>query len=372
MKALLKYIWLIGLLLCFSCSDEDSLSNIEIQDLNTFAFPQGTNSWDKEIEQIAEDWGMYIIYKNVDSTRLNQVWTMPDFRGPVYVCDEPSDEQIQKYLEIVKDGLLSTLDKNKESDRKQLPIYLYLVNNFRDNNPVSSTYGKTVQVKIDGFNYWSLSFTDEEWEQEMTPEMTHKITCTFSYPRIEAALLSGELAIPDEFSRISDYSARIGKRYMPFDQFKAENPYYFMGVPEEMHQMIYESMVLENERDNDNAYLHRGFLPQITKDFVAVSSNYGCPTWMPWIKIFGSDVNYDYLETERERLSEDFLNYIRYAMTYTESYIKTAYPLKDVSNECELKGNQMINTKYDVVVNCIQSSLGIDLTKYAEILNEKN
>ena len=375
MTKLFKYTWLLGLIAIISCAD-DKLGEVAIHDLNRFEFPQGNNPWDKEIAQIANDWGMYIIYKNVDSTVLNQVWTMPDFRGPIYVCDEPSDEQIQEYLRIIEEGLLTTLDKTKEGDRKQLPVYLYLVNNFRDNNQKSSTLGKTVQVKLDGFDYWSLSFTDQEWEEGLSIETTHKITCTFGYPKIEAALLSGEIAVPAEFSRLSDYSIRIGTRYISFEQYKKENPSAFPPGMDFMYQTIYEMSVPTYERSNENSYTHRGFVPEVTKEFVAVKQHYGCPTWMPWIKQsvmgFEQDINLDYLKTEEERIPADFLSYVRYAMTYTEEYIRAEYPVEGIEDEYAQRGNQMINQKYDIVVKYIKSSLGIDLPKYAAILENMN
>jgi lipoprotein len=367
MTKLFKYTWLVGLMALCSCAD-DKLGEVPVHDLNRFEFPQGNNPWDKEIEQIANDWGMYIIYKNVDSTNLNQVWTMPDFRNPIYVCDEPSDEQIQEYLRIIEEGLLTTLDKAKENDRKQLPVYLYLVNNFRDNNQKSETYGKTVQIKLDGFDYWSLSFTDQEWEEGISAQTTHKITCAFGYPKIEAALLSGEISIPSEFSRISDYTTRIGTTYISFEQFLKDNM-YLLGMPEAMQKMIYENTVRDYERDNANVYTHRGFVPDLSKDFVVVTRHHGCPDWMPWIKFQGiMDENRNYLETEEERLAADFLGYVRYAMTYTEEYIRTNYPMEGVKDEYALEGNKMINQKYDIVVEYIKSSLGIDLPKYAAIL----
>lgn len=375
MTKIIKYICLIVLIAFISCSD-DKLGEVAIQDLNRFEFPQGNDPWDKEIAQIASDWGMFIIYKNVDSTNLNQVWTMPDFRRPIYVCDEPSDEQIQEYLKIIEEGLLTTLDKTKENDRKQLPVYLYLVNNFRDNNEKSETFGKTVQIKLDGFDYWSLSFTDQEWEEGVSAKTTHKITCSFSYPKIESALLSGEISVPSEFSRISDYTTRIGTRYMSFEQYKKENPYAFPPGMDDMYQMIYEMSVATYERSNENSYTHRGFVPEVTKDFVVVKQNYGCPTWMPWIKQsvmgFEQEINFDYLKTEEERLAADFLSYVRYAMTYTEAHARETYPVENVEDEYALKGNQMINQKYDIVVEYIKSSLGIDLPKYAAILENVN
>ena len=126
---------MLSLLGLASCGDDDNIGFVEKFDLQQFDFPQGDNPWDKEIEQIAKDWGMYIIYKDVDSTHLNKMWTSPIYYDPIYVCKTPSDEDVQVYLELVKTWLLGSLDKNKDSDRKQLPFYLYLVNDLNDGNP---------------------------------------------------------------------------------------------------------------------------------------------------------------------------------------------------------------------------------------------
>ena len=65
------FIWTLILFGSVSCVDNDNIGPIEKVNFLQFDFPQGNALWDKEIEQIAKDWGMYIIYKNVDSTHLN-------------------------------------------------------------------------------------------------------------------------------------------------------------------------------------------------------------------------------------------------------------------------------------------------------------
>ena len=56
------WIWVLALLGFMSCADNDNVGKVERVDLLDFDFPQGNDPWDKEIEQIAKDWGMYIIY----------------------------------------------------------------------------------------------------------------------------------------------------------------------------------------------------------------------------------------------------------------------------------------------------------------------
>ena len=70
------FIWTLILFGSVSCVDNDNIGPIEKVNFLQFDFPQGNALWDKEIEQIAKDWGMYIIYKNVDSTHLNRMWVI--------------------------------------------------------------------------------------------------------------------------------------------------------------------------------------------------------------------------------------------------------------------------------------------------------
>ena len=74
------FIWTLILFGSVSCVDNDNIGPIEKVNFLQFDFPQGNALWDKEIEQIAKDWGMYIIYKsrqhtpeqNVDDTLLHR------------------------------------------------------------------------------------------------------------------------------------------------------------------------------------------------------------------------------------------------------------------------------------------------------------
>ena len=56
-------VLLLALLGLASCTDDDGVGTVQRVDLLDFEFPQGNDPWDREIEQIAKDWGMYIIYK---------------------------------------------------------------------------------------------------------------------------------------------------------------------------------------------------------------------------------------------------------------------------------------------------------------------
>ena len=59
-------IMIFVLLGCVSCTDDDNVKNSDSFNMLRFDFPQGNNSWDKEIEQVAEEWGKYGFESCVD------------------------------------------------------------------------------------------------------------------------------------------------------------------------------------------------------------------------------------------------------------------------------------------------------------------
>lgn len=101
---------------------------------------------------------------------------------------------------------------------------------------------------------------------------------------------------------------------------------------------------------------------------------------MPWIqqilKFPGSnpivrEANPDYAsipEKISDRMILDFLNMIRLAMTYSEKTIRQMFPV-DVKDPLDRKGYQIINEKYDMVVEYMKTTYNIDITKYAAILD---
>lgn len=372
------WIMLCVLLGVISCTDEDKAGDADWFSLLRFDFPQGTNSWDQEIEQIAKDWGMYIIYKDIDSVDLNRKWSVVQAStSPVYVCDEPSGENIQVYLELVKDWLLGSLDKTKPEDLSQLPLYLYLVNDFRDNNPKSPTYNKHVQLKKDGLDYWSLSFTSKELSTELTREMIHAVACSFSYPGLKARFSSGEYEIAPGFASMSNYEEKIGIRYVSFEDFWALRPNQNEEDARNNYDIGAMAGSMTPEKDPENAFLRRGFAPQVSENFVSVTTNYGAPTWMPWIV---SVIRFPGMEITRElnpdhasipevdgRILQDFLNMIRLAMTYSEETIREMFPV-DAEDPLDQKGFRIINDKYDLVVKYMKTTYNVDLSKYATIL----
>lgn len=345
MKRIFYWLALSAVLTLNACSSEE-LGPVEMASVLRFEFPQGDNVWDREFVQIAEDWGMYVIYKDIDSLALNRSWTTPVNASMAYKGDPVPEEYIPVYLDLIKTTMLASLDKSNESNRKMLPVYLLLLNNFR------SPSGQMMQINMNGFDYWVLSLTDEELASGLSPESKHKIACTFGYLPIASELERGELAAPAKFLELTDYNTPIGVAYD-------------MGQP------------FNDCHDPVNLYLRRGFLPQTSEDFeLAPAPVYPpvyAPSWMPWISgaVFTQDPfnrNPQYEQDVNVRQAQDFVNYIRYAMMYTEDQVRAMYPL-DAADATEQRGNALIQKKYDIVIDYMKSK-GHNLPDFADILIE--
>lgn len=336
-----KIFWMtvLALLSLSACTDDD-LGTVEKASVLRFEFPQGNDAWDREFNQIAEDWGMYVIYRDIDSMVLNRSWTNPSSGAVSYMGDPVPDEYMPVYLDIVKNSLLGPLDKHNESHRKQLPIYFFLLNNFRDSQ------GKTMQINTNGFDYWVLSFTDAELASGLNAVTKHKIACTFGYLPISSAMAEGTLVIPDEFIRTTDYTSPIATEI---------NGRFFYDA-----------------HDSINFFLRRGFLPETTVEFVENPgpAYNGTPGWMPWIpgmpgnETFTRNPNYE--RDVEVRYVNDFMNYIRSAMMYTEEQLKAKYPL-DATDPLDQKGNAIIQNKYAIMIKYMASQ-GYNLQDFAKIL----
>ena len=170
-----------------------------------------------------------------------------------------------------------------------------------------------MSLKTDGFDYWAISFTDNEIEHP-TQQALKVRRATFIYLMIEAALQNGNITEPNNFKSGIDYSTQIVNK--------------------------------DDQKDNPNYYLNRGFINIIPRTFNSLGSapssisHYTNPSWEP-------DA-YPY---------RDFLIYVRASMFYTRAefqatYSPTTYPL--------------VNQRYEIVINHLKNNYGIDLEGIAK------
>lgn len=343
----------------FACTDDDNIDITGNKSVLCFDFPQGDQPWDKEIEQIAKDWGMYIIYKGVDSVCLNKVWTNPMPSAAIFTCTEPSGEQVRQYLAVVSKYMLDMMDKTNPDDFKKLPLYLYIVNDFKNMNPKSQDFGKHTRFYQDGLDYWALSMTSEAWDADTTDKDFRLFACMYVYQRIKEGFQTGKYEVPADFTAMTDYEYPVSVRVMSYEDFLVEYKDMLQFMPKEVWPSMYNGLVEPFNRDFEHLYYRHGFAPQVEEaDFSLSRRMNGVPFWMPWFQDRGGAEHA--MQPLEKRPELDFLNMIRWAMICTPEEMLEKYPV-DVPDDAVLaESNRVINAKLKFVIDYMKSK-GIDL-----------
>ena len=58
-----------------ACNDEDALTPNPDTAGVTYEFPEGNNAWDQDLQEIANEFGVKCIYKNLTLEDLTRSWT---------------------------------------------------------------------------------------------------------------------------------------------------------------------------------------------------------------------------------------------------------------------------------------------------------
>ncbi len=229
----MRNIYLIGgLLACMtftSCYEEEALTPTEGGIELRFKVPQGTNSWDNDIAQIHKDFGVYLIYKDLQDEDFNRSWTggsSTNYKGEGCI----SDDMAKFYTEFMKKHIFSYLndEKCKKITDKVLPLYWYMAYNVHV--AVKFEWGTIVLEQnnamheiTNGLDYWSTCLFGPQ--AEMTDKyIIPEDQATFSQRRkmilgniIRIAIERKLIAIPEEFNRGLDYVTPISFNFWETD-----------------------------------------------------------------------------------------------------------------------------------------------------------
>ena len=350
-----------------ACYSEDELTPSGNYSTTKFTFPQGNNTWDMEIKNIHDKYGVYLIYKEVTFVDLNRQWQSLG-TGSLYSGDSLTNEQAPVYVDFLKNHFFNYIKPGLAD--KALPVRIYMLDNFRilsSDNPGDDTGGtggtgtgdddtggtggtgtgdtgtggtgtdgtgtggtgtggtgtggtgtggtgttdpNFIDLKTNGFDYWAISFTSDEMSG-MSKE-SKRIKRNLLFRRfIEEALIKGIITEPKNFK----------------DEVNYGKPYF-------------------NRRPDDpNYYMTRGFIDIFKQDYTfdnppLNSDEYTKPGWEE------PDV-YPY---------RDFVSYIRAAMWYSPEEFEQKYPAAKYP---------LIAKRYNIVVNYMKTTYGIDLQNIA-------
>lgn len=156
----LKYLFSLMLLvfLC-ACEDENRLTprSSDASSISRFEFPQGNNSWDRDLEEIANTFKTIPIYTAFDSLDLNQRWS-----GTYTISllgETLNEEYADFYAYFFKNQVFAFL--KPELTMGVLPNYIYLVDDLRQKGSWTGGY-VPLACLWRGLDYWAFSFRAKE------------------------------------------------------------------------------------------------------------------------------------------------------------------------------------------------------------------
>ena len=323
-------IMLAGAAMFSSCNEEEEI--IPTGDYSPIrgGFPQGTTAYDSLIYDIKQEYGVYLLYKDITEEDLNRDWVSVG-TGDIYVGgyeEERNDRSWnlpQEHLPFYVDYFYNYIFPNISHDfaKSSFPVKIYMIHNLRTEprdfgddsgeNVGGTTVGPYKTIKLGNFDNWAISFKDEIINGSDTEYALKQLRCVFMIEAIKNAMSKGEITSPEEFWVGFDFGT---DKKMDHKDPSKENYKYklgFIDVP------------------NDN--FGTGQLKQLWRPMETVVSCYY------WEK--GKYDQYDL-----------FKAYIKNAMWLTPEefearYPKTLYP--------------MLTEKYEITVKHMKEQYGIDL-----------
>ena len=318
---------IIGLAsLNYSCYNEDKLTPSGQFIPSGLPFPQGDNPWDKDIVELHNTYGVYVFYKDVTEALLNRDWTSAG-TGDIYTGGDLNNDKVQFYVDFIKNDVFKYV--NKDLVTKTLPVRLYLLDNFRtrprievDDDDDTGTGGtdtdtgtggtdgtgttdpRFIPFYAEGFDYWALSFTDDEI-QNLTHEARRLRSVPFIYQMLKKAVLNEIITNPSEILEDVDTKS----------SFRNTDP------------------------EDPNHCFNRGFPESLSQDFKTANK-----PWHPSVYFHPTDSEY--------YPHGDFLNLIRNNMWYSEAEIEAKYPQAKYP---------LLRKRLNIVYRHLLDNYGIDL-----------
>lgn len=249
-----RYIFsLIFLLATFvACDDEKKLypRGNDTSSISRFEFPQGSNSWDRDLEEIANTFGTIPIYTAFDTIDLNQGWTGTytiKYRGECL-----NDEYAVFYTDFFKNHVFTFL--KPELCKGVLPNYIYLADDLRQLGSYTGGFAP-LTCYWDGLDFWAFSFRAKEenlayldygngliikpfkpYDLPKTP-WEYKTRRTVILQNILVKIVNKDnITIPAEFKSGGDFD--YSKKYSTV--LSADNYFMKLGYPGNMVKTAYD------------------------------------------------------------------------------------------------------------------------------------
>ena len=181
-----------------ACYKEEPIVPTPMRDDLLFEFPQDNQAHDRRIQKIQEEYGTYVIYKDIDQNLLNRAW-INLYPSMTLVADPVKEEHISYYLDQLQSHLFDYCDS--ELMKSYFPKYFFLVNNLhRVDNGVDKAH---MVSKTDGVDFWAFSLKEKDGVMQTVNIRQARLCLT--YALIKAAFDEGKIQVPASFYEGVDY-----------------------------------------------------------------------------------------------------------------------------------------------------------------------
>ena len=335
-------ILLAGAALFSSCNEDEEI--IPTGDYSPIrgGFPQGTTAYDSLIYDIKQEFGVYLLYKDITEEDLNRDWVSVG-TGDIYVGgyeDERNDRSWnlpQEHLPFYVDYFYNYIFPNisREFAYSSFPVKIYMIHNLRtEPRDFGEDSGENVgggtestdpykSIKLGNFDNWAISFKEEIINSSDNEEALRKQRCIFMLQAIYNSMNKGEITSPDEFWTGFDFSE--DKKIEHNDKSK-ENYKYKLGLVDDIYDH-YATTGRATEVWNYKTYI----------------------------------IHFNYWE-KNNKDNNLFNAYIKNAMWLTPEEFEERYPSSEYP---------MIKEKYDIVVEHMLYTYGINLVGIARGINKQ-
>lgn len=338
-------IALAGLFLSTGC-EEDIITPSGNYSPIRGGFPQGNSKYDSIINNIKNEYGVYLIYKDITEEDLNRDWVSVG-TGDIYVAgyDHERNDTAwhlpEKHLPFYVNYFNNYIFPNISQDfaKSAFPVKIYMIHNLRteprdfgedSENNGGTTLDPYKSIKLGNFDNWAISFKDEIINATDNDSILKQQRCVFMIEAIKNAMDKGEITSPDEFWTGFDFSSR-----------KNENG-------KEMNIMDHKDPSKDNYKyklgfiDDINDNFGTGIMKQLWRPLETVTSCY-------------------YWEKDKYPEYNLFKAYIKNAMWLTPEEFEARYPKSLYP---------MLTEKYEIVVTHMKETYGIDLVGIAKGMNK--
>ena len=325
-----------------SCNEEEEI--IPTGDYSPIrgGFPQGTTMYDSLIYDIKQEFGVYLLYKDITEEDLNRDWVSVG-TGDIYIGgyeDERNDRSWnlpQKHLPFYVDYFYNYIFPNisREFAYSSFPIKIYMIHNLRtEPRDFGEDSGENAgggtgsadpykSIKLGNFDNWAISFKEEIINGSDTEYALKQQRCIFMLQAIYNSMNKGEITSPDEFWTGFDFSE--DKKIEHNDKSK-ENYKYKLGLVDDIYDH-YATTGRATEVWNYKTYI----------------------------------IHFNYWE-KNNKDNNLFNAYIKNAMWLTPQEFEARYPKAFYP---------MINEKYEITVKHMKEQYGIDLQGIAYGIKER-